>query len=195
MQENTQSHQGWQYQTLTYRQFFPYGKTVMQKSHVYLLNYGRKVLINTGVIETFADVKALLASAGLNWKDIDMVINTAFTPDRIGANALVQREAPGAVFFSHPADRAYIENVALLEEDHPQSGFFKLVAGNTDSVRMLSDGAVIPLDGDTLHVRHSRSADGGLELFLQGAGIWLDPDGPVERWTKASPLHKMAMAG
>jgi glyoxylase-like metal-dependent hydrolase (beta-lactamase superfamily II) len=165
------------YAILRYRMFYPYGRIVSKSSCIALLNFEKKVLINTGVIENQKEIEIMLRNAGITFADIDYVINMTSKPEHIGLNAVIQYHNKNAVFFCHPDDLCYIEDTVLQHEERYIPGFYKLVAGNTTNVRPLKDGQTIRLGEETMEVVFDRyHAESRFHFLLENSRIMMESD-------------------
>jgi hypothetical protein len=165
------------YTILRYRMFYPYGKIVSKSSYFALLNYGKKVLINTGVIENQKDIEKMLRNAGITFADIDYVINMTSKPEHIGLNAVVQYHNKNAVFYCHPDDQRYIEDTVLQHEERYIPGFYKLVAGNTMNTVPLKDGQTIHLGDEAIKVVFDPyQKAGGFHFLMENSHIIMEHD-------------------
>ena len=169
---------------LRYRMFLPYGRIEAKSSYSVLLNYGRKMLINTGVIENQPEVEGMLKGAGIGFKDLDCVINMTSQPSHIGLNAVIQYKNPHTLFFAHPGDIAYIEDTVLAHEEKYVPGFYKLVAGNTENVRRLADQQRFNLGKEVVRVQFQDNPDEPFALYLENSGILIEG----QEVRKAKPL-------
>jgi glyoxylase-like metal-dependent hydrolase (beta-lactamase superfamily II) len=151
----------------------PYGRIISKSSYLALLNFEKKVLVNTGVSENQSQVEAMLSMAGLNFQDIDYVINMDSSPEHIGLNAIIQYRNPKALFFAHPAEIPYIEDTVKQHEERYIPGFYKLVSGNTANVKPLEHGMQINLGDESLSVSTS---GGRLSLYLNDSQLTIEAD-------------------
>src|SRR5271157_2246343 len=133
------------YTVFSYRIILPYGKSLSKSSYFVLLGYTGKMLVNSGVIESQSDLEALFETAGLNYSDLDFVVNMSSRPEHIGLNSIIQYRNKRARFFAPPQDIAYIEDTVLQHEERYVPGFYKLVSGNTDGVESLYNGQMFDL--------------------------------------------------
>lgn len=166
------------YTILRYRTFMPYYKVVSNSSYCILLNYAKKVIINTGVMENQKEVQELLDKAGLKFSDIDIVINMTSRPEHIGLNTVIQFQNPKTQFYTHPAEKDYIVDTAYQYAERYTPFFYRLVAGNTDRVNELKDGDRINLGDETLavhyHDENSRE-EGYFSLYLEESRVVISP--------------------
>ncbi len=167
------------YTILRHRLFLPYGRIMPRSSYFALLNYDKKVLINTGVIENQPEIEFILDKAGLKFMDIDIVINMTSRPEHIGLNAVIQYYNKKARFYTHPDEADFIENTVLQREERFIPGFFKLVAGNTEGVTVLNEGREFDLGGERLKINfnHNKKAeDGRFKILLEESGLIIKSD-------------------
>lgn len=165
------------YSILRYRLFQPYGRIAIKSSYFFLLNYDKKVLVNTGVIENMAGVQFIMNKAGVNFQDIDYIINMTYRPEHIGLNAVIQSKNNKIKFLAHPLDVSYIENTVFQYEERYVPGFYKLVSGNTENISSLKDGDEIDLGQENIRIYFhpvgypDRETDGRFSLYLNKSGI------------------------
>jgi glyoxylase-like metal-dependent hydrolase (beta-lactamase superfamily II) len=174
-----------------FRVALPWGKSMVRRSLIAMLGFERKVLVNTGSVETWTDLERILVQSGASWSDLDGAVFTSSFPWNIGAGAMLKRLSPDTEFFAHPRAVNYIENTARQEEERPVYGFYKLVAGNIHGIAPLADGGEIDLGGETVVVRyvHGISED-TLALYLVKRKL-LIVDGSVFE----SEIHEDTHAG
>lgn len=164
---------------LRYRVFLPYGRVSSRSVYTALLNYEKKALVNTGVIENLNDLEGLFQDAGVRMEDLSMVWNLSARPESMGLNAVLETKQTSIEFLAHPEDVPYIEDTVVQHESRYVPGFYKLVAGNTRNIRGVADGASFDLGGEQLlAVHHDRldSAEGSLSLYLPKSGLMLGSD-------------------
>ncbi len=140
------------YTVFSYRIILPYGKSLSRSSYFVLLDYGKKMLVNTGVIESQSDLEALFNIAGLNFSDLDYVVNMSSCPEHIGLNSIIQYRNKKVRFFAPPADIAYIEDTVSQHEERYVPGFYKLVSGNTQGVEGLYRDQLFDLGEEQVRV-------------------------------------------
>jgi glyoxylase-like metal-dependent hydrolase (beta-lactamase superfamily II) len=156
----------------------PYGKSLSMSSYFVLLNYNKKMLVNTGVIESQGDLEALLNTAGLDYSDLDYIVNMSSRPEHIGLNSLIQYSNKKALFLAPPGDIAYIEDTVRAHEERYVPGFYRMVSGNTEGVEALCRGRVFDLGGEKVSVSiDGDERTGKYFLDLQDSCIKLYPDG------------------
>jgi hypothetical protein len=190
------------YSILRYRLFQPYGRIVTKSSYFFLLNYDKKVLVNTGVIENLAGVQFIMSKAGINFQDIDYIINMTYRPEHIGLNAVIQSRNDKIQFLAHPIDVSYIENTVFQYEERYVPGFYKLVSGNTENIRLLKDGEVIDLGQENIRIYFHRDGhpdgnteDGRFSLYLTKSGIIINSDEIKPAILENRESRELLMAG
>jgi glyoxylase-like metal-dependent hydrolase (beta-lactamase superfamily II) len=173
----------------------PYGKMMANSAYFMLLNYDKKVLINTGTIENQDEILSILEKAGLTVNDIDYVFNMTSRPEHIGLNAVFQFQNNKARFFTHPDETAYIEDTILQHEERYVPGFYKLVSGNTDNIRALENGQKIDIGDESIRViYHTQDErhDGKFSLYLENSKILISSDEikPVNHFERRMPVKR-----
>lgn len=144
------------------------GKTLARFAYCFLV-YGPETiwLIDTGVAGAERLIFEAIRQAGRRPEEIDLLILTHAHPDHIGAARAV-RAATGCQVAAHAAERTWIEDTGLQEQERPVPGFRTLVGGPVQVDRLLAEGdhlsAGPDLDFHVLHTPgHSR---GSLSLWL-----------------------------
>ena len=166
------------YTVFSYRIMLPYGKSRSMSSYFVLLDYNKKMLINTGVIESQGDLEALLNIAGLDYSNLDYIVNMSSRPEHIGLNSLIQYNNKKAHFLAPPGDIAYIEDTVTQHEERYVPGFYRMVSGNTEGVEALYRGQVLDLGGEKATVSiDGDERTGKYFLDLQDSRIKVYPEG------------------
>ena len=159
------------------RIFMPYGRIISRSAYSILLNFEKKLLVNTGVSENQPRMERFLNKAGISFREIDYVINMSSKPEHIGLNAVIQYHNKKAEFYAHPAEIPYIEDTVRQHEERYIPGFFKLVSGNTNHVHSLENGQKIRLGEESAIISLEDGQDeNGVKLYLPESGIWITPD-------------------
>ncbi len=136
--------------------------------YVYILLGKRYItLIDTGVSGSHEAIFRYLEVLGRKPQDIALVILTHSHPDHIGSARTIREECR-CLFVAHPAERAWIEDVALQVSRRPVPGFENLVAGSVPIDRIAQDGDRMDLDeGLTVTCWHTPGhSAGSLSLCL-----------------------------
>jgi hydroxyacylglutathione hydrolase len=116
--------------------------------YVYMIVGKRHIaLIDTGVAGSHEAIFQYLTSLGRGPEDIAVTILTHSHPDHIGSVKVI-RETCHCVVVAHPAERRWIEDVALQARQRPVPGFDDLVAGPVKVDRVVEDGERLDLDED-----------------------------------------------
>ncbi len=148
----------------------PSGVRMERFVYVYMI-YGTNgiCLIDTGVASAEEAVFDYIRRTDRRISDISLIIQTHSHPDHIGATRTIKGET-GCDVASHPAERAWIENVQLQAEERPVPGFESLVSGSVPVERMLQDGEVFDLGcGLKLQVIHTPGhSRGSISILLLG---------------------------
>lgn len=166
------------YNTFTYRIMLPYGKSILKESFFVLLNYERKMLINTAVIEHQHNMETILRMNSVDYKDLDYVINITSFPEDIGLNSIIQFKNRRIKFFSHPDKIKFIEDTVYQHEMRYIPGFYRLVSGNTQGIEALQDGQTFDLGEEraTIHFLENTHI-GKFFIQLNRSGIKIFADG------------------
>jgi glyoxylase-like metal-dependent hydrolase (beta-lactamase superfamily II) len=155
------------------------GISIERFVYSYILLDRTITLIDTGVAGCEAAIFSAIRSAGRDPSEIGWVVLTHAHPDHIGA-ARVIREATGCRIAAHPAERAWIEDVALQNRERPVPGFDRLVSGPVELDRQLADGDRFRPDESPegeLRVIHSPGhSPGSVSLFLEREGALFSGD-------------------
>ena len=144
------------------------------------LIYGKAItLIDTGVAGCEREIFDYIRSTGRDPSEISLIVQTHAHPDHIGATRAIQ-EATGCAVAIHAAERQWIEDVALQNQNRPVPGFDVLVGGPANVNRVLEDGDVLDLDGDhilDLIVFHTPGhSPGSVSLLLRYEGALFSGD-------------------
>jgi glyoxylase-like metal-dependent hydrolase (beta-lactamase superfamily II) len=130
-------------------------------------------LIDTGVAGCENTIFDSIRSIGRDPREISLIILTHSHPDHIGAAKAIQK-ATGCSVMAHPAERAWIEDVELQNQERPVPGFSTLVGDTVQLDHELADGNVIDPDGTEeyeLQVFHTPGhSAGSISLLVQGEG-------------------------
>ncbi|WP_338111883.1 MBL fold metallo-hydrolase [Rhodocyclus tenuis] len=121
----------------------------------FIVDDGRVTIVDTGVNESLAHVKAALAALGLDQASVDYVVLTHIHLDHAGGAGSFMRAFPGARLVVHPRGARHMADPS------------KLVAGAS---AVYGDDAVRRLYGEVLPVAATRiiEATDGLRLPLGG---------------------------
>jgi glyoxylase-like metal-dependent hydrolase (beta-lactamase superfamily II) len=177
--------------------------------HVYsYILLGEKVcLIDTGVWKTAPQLQGYLNQMGRSPEEISLVFLTHAHPDHIGG-CLAINKVSSALFYAHPADKGWIEDVGRQYRERPILNFFELVEGSVVVNRELRDGDTISWDkGKTIRVLETPGhSPGSISFYDEEEGalftgdaipvagtlpIYVDPQASIEsirRLQKISPV-------
>ncbi len=159
----------------------PITNSVVIERFVYsYIIYGEMItLIDTGVAGCEAPICEYIRSTGRDPSEIALIILTHSHPDHIGAAGAIQR-LTGCSVAAHPAERAWIENVALQNRERPVPGFAALVGGSVMVDHELVDGDTIEPDdtrgGEMLVFHTPGHSKGSISLFLHREGALFSGD-------------------
>jgi hydroxyacylglutathione hydrolase len=142
--------------------------------------YGEMItLIDTGVAGCEKTIFEYIRSTGRDPSEIALIILTHSHPDHIGAAAAIQR-LTGCSVAAHPAERPWIEDVALQNRERPVPGFATLVGGSLRVDHELVDGDTIEPDdsraGEMLVLHTPGHSIGSVSLLLHRDGALFSGD-------------------
>ena len=145
----------------------------------YLIAGETNTLIDTGVAGCETRIFEYIRSIGRDPSEISLIILTHSHPDHIGAARAI-RESTGCSVAAHPAERAWIEDVELQNQERPVPGFTTLVGGPVPLDFELDGGVTIDIDGTgeyEVEVMHTPGhSAGSISLFLPGNGALFSGD-------------------
>ena len=149
------------------------GAVIERLVHSYMI-YGEMItLIDTGVAGCEKNLFEYIRSTGRDPSEIALIILTHSHPDHIGGACAIQRST-GCSVAAHPAERAWIEDVALQNRERPVPGFATLVGGSVHVDHELADGDTIEPDdtraGEMLVYHTPGHSMGSVSLFLHREG-------------------------
>lgn len=134
-------------------------------------------LVDTGVAGAERLVLEAIRQAGRQSEELDLTVLTHSHPDHIGAARAIH-EATGCQVAAHAAERAWIEDTELQEQERPVPGFPLLVGGPVEVDRLLAEGDRLTLGPDLdLQVLHTPGhSRGSLSLWLAGNRTLISAD-------------------
>ena len=145
----------------------------------YLIAGETNTLIDTGIAGCETRIFEYIRSIGRDPSEISLIILTHSHPDHIGAARAI-RESTGCSVAAHPAERAWIEDVELQNQERPVPGFTTLVGGPVPLDVELDGGVTIDIDGTgkyEVEVMHTPGhSAGSISLFLPGNGALFSGD-------------------
>jgi len=159
----------------------PITNSVVIERFVYsYIIYGEMItLIDTGVAGCEAPICEYIRSTGRDPSEIALIILTHSHPDHIGAAGAIQR-LTGCSVAAHPAERVWIENVALQNRERPVPGFAALVGESVMVDHELVDGDTIEPDdthgGEMLVFHTPGHSKGSISLLLHREGALFSGD-------------------
>lgn len=165
--------------------------------HLYLVRGAKLALIDSGASDSpQAAVGPALRELGLEWSDLDYLLNTHGHADHAGGNGELKASAPQVQIAVHPADRhlltgpeAHLNSptdaagvMRLMGRSdllHEREAVLRRVVGRSAGVdRELSDGDVVDLGNDMrLTVIHTPGhTEGSVCYFWEAAGTVFSGD-------------------
>jgi hydroxyacylglutathione hydrolase len=136
-------------------------------------------LIDSGVAGCEKTLFEYIRSNGGDPSDIALMILTHSHPDHIGAAAAIQ-QLTGCSVAAHPAERSWIEDVALQNRERPVPGFATLVGGSVHIDNELVEGDSIEPDdtraGEMQVLYTPGHSAGSISLFLHREGALFSGD-------------------
>jgi len=183
------------------------GQYADRSVYSYLLIGDRICLIDTGVSSTSLLLQGYLKELGRSPHEISLVLLTHAHPDHIGG-CLAIHKASSALFYAHPADKGWIEDVERQYRERPILNFFELVEGAVVVNRELRDGDTISWDKErTIRVLETPGhSPGSISFYDEEEGalftgdavpaagtlpIYVDPQASIEsirKLQKISPV-------
>lgn len=169
------------------------GKALRRFVYAYLVRGERTLLIDSGVAGAEDAILAALADLDGSAGDVTTLLLTHSHPDHIGGAAALRR-ASGCRVLAHPAERAWIEDIAVQQAQRPVPGFATLVGGSVPVDGTLQDGDRLswPPLGE-LRVLHTPGhSPGSLSLWLADEGVLFTGDAVPQPGTM--PIYTDAAA-
>lgn len=144
---------------------------------VYLIVGETVWLIDAGVAGAEEAIAAYLCEIGREIGEVRTLVLTHSHPDHVGGARAIQAMT-GCSVLAHPAERAWIEDVALQARERPVPGFERLVGGSVPINRLLEHGDSLAVgEGLTLDVLHTPGhSQGSISLFLREEGALFSGD-------------------
>lgn len=121
-----------------------------------LLIFGDKItLIDSGVKGSEEKIRQYIEAQNRNFAEIDRLILSHSHPDHIGSAARI-KELTGCTIMAHEAEKEWIENIELQNQQRPVPGFFNLVDRSVEIDEFISEGQKLTICDDvTLKFMHS----------------------------------------
>jgi glyoxylase-like metal-dependent hydrolase (beta-lactamase superfamily II) len=153
------------------------GRYVDRFVYSYILCGKKIILIDAGISTTSSILQDYLKKVGRSPEEISFVLLTHAHPDHIGGCLAIKKNSP-ASFWTHAADKPWIEDVQRQYRERPILNFFGLVGGPVPVGRDLKDGEVIPWDkGRNLRVLETPGHSlGSVSFFYDEEGALFSGD-------------------
>lgn len=125
-------------------------------------------LIDTGVKDSEKKISEYIRQIGRDISEIKTVILSHSHPDHIGSAAMIKNLA-GCRILAHPAEKDWIENIEIQNNERPVPGFFNLVSNSVRIDEYLADNQELSLDdGVTAKIIHSPGhSKGSLNILFR----------------------------
>ena len=153
------------------------GRYVDRFVYSYILCGKKIILIDAGISTTSSILQDYLKKLGRSPEEISFVLLTHAHPDHIGGCLAIKKNSP-ASFWTHAADKPWIEDVQRQYRERPILNFFELVGGPVPVDRDLKNGEVIPWDkGRNLRVLETPGHSlGSVSFFYDEEGALFSGD-------------------
>jgi hydroxyacylglutathione hydrolase len=156
-----------------------HGITLDRFVYSYLI-YGETIaLIDTGVAGCEAQIFGSIRSTGRDPSEIALIVLTHSHPDHIGAARAIQ-QVTGCSIVAHPAERAWMEDVARQNRERPVPGFETLVGGFVHLDDELRDRDILQPDdprvGEMQVIHTPGHSPGSISLFMPREGVLFSGD-------------------
>lgn len=121
-----------------------------------ILVFGDKItLIDSGVKGSEDKIRQYIEEQNRDFAEIDTLILSHSHPDHIGSAAKI-KELTGCKVLGHEAEKEWIENIEIQNQQRPVPGFFNLVDRSVEIDAFISDGQELTIeDGITLKFIHA----------------------------------------
>ena len=121
-----------------------------------ILVFGDKItLIDSGVKGSEEKIRDYIEEQNRDFAEIDTLILSHSHPDHIGSAARI-KGLTGCKIWAHEAEKEWIENIEIQNQQRPVPGFFNLVDRSVKIDEFISDGQELLIDDDvTLKFIHS----------------------------------------
>lgn len=145
--------------------------------NVFVVIGKRITLIDSGVRGAEEQIGDYLAQIGRGFEEVETLILTHSHPDHVGAARAI-RSLTGCRVVAHQAERTWIEDTELQEQQRPVPGFRLLVEGSVPVDQSLRDGErLLPAGGPPLEVLHTPGhSAGSISLWSAEEGVLLTGD-------------------
>lgn len=138
----------------------------LREVYVSLIKGDTNILIDTGVAYHYEDLEQMIASAGMDFSDIQALINTHCHFDHVGGNYGLKKKNPHISIWAHGEAKPFIEDLDYQYKVRPLPGFNTLTGGSVKVDRVLNDGEILDV-GFPVQVLHTPGhSPGSLSLYI-----------------------------
>jgi hydroxyacylglutathione hydrolase len=155
------------------------GFSLNRTVYSYLI-YGEMItLIDTGVAGCETQIFEYIRNTGRDPSETALIILTHSHPDHIGSARAIQK-VTGCSIAAHPAERAWIEDIGLQNQERTVPGFDSLIGGSVKVDHELNDGDTIEPDetraGEMIVIHTPGHSKGSISLFMGREGALFSGD-------------------
>ncbi|HCE56534.1 MAG TPA: MBL fold metallo-hydrolase [Prolixibacteraceae bacterium] len=143
-----------------------------------LLIFGEKItLVDTGVKGSEEKIFSYIAENGRSYSEIETVILSHSHPDHIGSAARI-KELTGCKILAHPAEKTWIEEIAVQEKERPVPGFSNLVDRSVTIDEFIENGQILDFgNNQTAKIIHAPGhSAGSVNLYFRNEKVLFTAD-------------------
>ena len=143
------------------------GQLIPRFVNVLLIFEERITLVDTGVKGSEEEIFSYIEQNHRDRHDIASVILSHSHPDHIGSASRI-KEITGCKVYAHEAERVWIENIDIQNQERPVPGFYSLVDQPVTVDHGIEDGQIfVAGEGETMRMIHSPGhSPGSLNIFF-----------------------------